>query len=87
MDLLPAERLAAVKSRERYAFPLQLDNSDSVADAVAEFIALRRTPGTIDKYYEVLASLTPEDLRNAAKKYLVESGRTIVTLTGPEAGK
>ena len=86
-DLLPADRLAAVKSRERYAFPLQLDNSDSVADAVAEFIALRRTPGTIDKYYEVLASLTPEDLRNAAKKYLVESGRTIVTLTGPEAAK
>jgi zinc protease len=86
-DLLPAERLAAVKSRERYGFPLQLDNSDSVADAVAAFIALRRTPGTIDKYYEVLASLTPEDLRNAARKYLVESGRTIVTLKGPEAAK
>ncbi len=86
-DLLPADRLAAVKSRERYAFPLQLDNSDSVADAVAEFIALRRTPGTIDKYYEVLASLTPEDLRAAARKYLTESNRTIVTLKGPEAAK
>ncbi len=85
--LLPEAQLNAAKSRERYAFPLQLDNSDSLADAVAGFVALARTTGTIDKYYAVLASLTPEDLRDAARKYLTETSRTTVTLTGPEGGK
>jgi predicted Zn-dependent peptidase len=49
-------------------------------------VALKRTPETIDKLYALYGKLTPEDLRAAARKYLVESSRTIVTLTGPKAG-
>jgi predicted Zn-dependent peptidase len=30
----------------------------------------------------VYASITPEDIRAAARKYFNENGRTIVTLTG-----
>jgi predicted Zn-dependent peptidase len=29
---------------------------------------------------ETLQSLTPEDLRDAARKYLVETGRTTITM-------
>ena len=85
-DLVPAEKLSAVKSRERYGFTMQLDNSQSVAAAVARYIALRRTPDTIDKLYAIYSRLTPEDIRAAARKYLTENNRTIVTLTGPAAG-
>lgn len=83
-ELVDATRLANLKSRERYQFVLGLDNSDAIADAVAEYVALRRTPDTIDKSFAILASLTPEDLRAAARKYLVENNRTIVVLTGPD---
>jgi len=85
-DLVPSEKLSAVKSRERYGFTMQLDNSQSVAAAVARYIALRRTPDTIDKLYALYSRLTPEDVRAAARKYLTENNRTIVTLTGPAAG-
>jgi zinc protease len=85
-ELVPAEKLSSVKSRERYGFTMQLDNSQSVAAAVARYVALRRTPDTIDKVYALYSQLTPEDIRAAARKYLTENNRTIVTLTGPAGG-
>jgi zinc protease len=80
--LVDPRKLDAVKSRARYSFVLQLDNSESVASSTATYIGLRRTPTTIDALYAIYRQLTPEDLRDAARKYLVENGRTIVTLTG-----
>lgn len=84
-EVVPADKLAAVKNRERYQFTMQLDNSQTVAQTVARFVALRRTPAAIDRLFEIYAQLTPEDIRTAASKYLAESGRTIVTLTGMAA--
>jgi zinc protease len=81
-QLVPREKLEAVKSRERYGFALRLDNSESVSSTVSAFVALRRTPDTIDKLYALYAQLTPEDIRDAARKYLTDTGRTVVTLTG-----
>jgi zinc protease len=85
-EVVPADKLAAVKNRERYQFTMQLDNSQTVAQTVARFVALRRTPDTIDRLFAIYAQLTPEDIRAAARKYLADNGRTIVTLTGPAAG-
>ena len=45
------------------------------------FIALRRTPETLNKLYQVYDSLTPEDLRATAARYFNDNNRTIVTLT------
>ena len=50
-ELIAADKLEAVKKRERYGFTMRLDNSESVAQTVAEYVALRRTPDTIDKLY------------------------------------
>jgi zinc protease len=85
-ELVATSKLEAVKNRERYQFTMQLDNSQTVAAMVARYVAMKRTPDTIDRLFAVLAQLTPEDIRAAARKYLAESGRTIVTLTGPAAG-
>jgi zinc protease len=76
-----AAKLDAVKKHLRYALALSLDSSDAIAGTLANYVSQRRTPETLNKLYEQYAALTPEDVQNAAKKYLVESGRTIVTLT------
>ena len=71
----------------RYQLALRMDNSDTIANILASYVALRRTPETINKLYAQLAQLTPADIQEAANKYLTENGRTIVTLTGPGSGK
>lgn len=81
-ELVPVDKLEAVKSRQRYSFVMSLDNSEAIASTVSRYVALRRTPDTIDKLYALYGQLTPEDIRAAARQYLVESGRTIVSLTG-----
>jgi zinc protease len=82
---VPAERLEAVKSHLRYQFALGLDNSESIAGILARYVALRRTPETINRVYDLYAQVTSQDIREAARKYCVESGRTIVTLKGAKA--
>jgi zinc protease len=82
---VPASRLDAVKRRLRYEFALGMNNSEAIAGTVAQYVALRRTPDTINRLYEVYDSITPEDIQAVARKYLVDDARTIVTLTGGKA--
>jgi zinc protease len=82
--LVPVEKLEAVKRRMRYEFALGMDNSEAIARTVAHYVALRRTPETINRVYDLYAAITPEDIRNFARKYFVDSGRTTVTLTAPK---
>jgi len=82
--LVPVEKFDAVKRRLRYQFALGLNNSEAIARTVAHYIALRRTPETINRVYDFYAAITPEDVRNVARKYLIENNRTIVTLSGPK---
>ena len=82
--LVPVEKLDAVKRRMRYDFALGMDNSEAIARTVAHYVALRRTPETINRVYDLYAAITPEDIRNVARKYFVESARTTVTLTAPK---
>ena len=84
-QLVPPERLDAVKRHLRYSFALGMDNSEAIARTLAHYIALRRTPETINKVYDLYQSVTPEDIRRVARKYFSENGRTIVTLSGRKA--
>jgi len=79
-----ASRLDAVRKHLRYSVALEMQSSDAIAGILAEYVALRRTPESINKLYDQYAALTPDDVQKAAAKYLVDSGRTIVTLTGPQ---
>jgi zinc protease len=80
-----AERLAAVRKHLRYALALRMQSSDAIAAILARYVALRRTPETINNLYDQYAALTPEDVQQAATKYLAENSRTTVTLV-PKAG-
>jgi len=76
-----AEKLEALKQHLRYDFAMQLDNSESIAATVAGFVALRRTPETMNRYYDTFAKLTAADIQRVAKKYLIEKNLDVVTLS------
>ena len=61
-----------------------MDNSQAIASTVAPYVSLRRTPETINKLFDVYASITPEDIQQMAGKYFVEKQRTVVTLSNKE---
>jgi zinc protease len=82
-----AARLDAARRRLRYEVALAMDNSETIAQILSDYVALRRSPETMNKLFEQYASLTPEDLQQAASRYLVEKSRTIITLTGPGGDK
>ena len=76
-----AARLDAVKKHLRYSAALRMNASDAIAASLAGYVALKRTPETMNRIYEQYAQLTPEDVMKAASRYLVDNSRTIVTLT------
>ena len=75
------KKLEALKLHLRYDFALQLDNSEAIASTVASYVALRRTPETMNRYYDTYAKLTAADIQRIAKKYLIEKNLNVVTLT------
>jgi zinc protease len=86
-ELVPKEKLDSTRSRLRYQFALGMDSSESIANALASYVGLRRSPDTIDKVYSLYDTLTPQDIRAAAAKYFVENHRTVVTLNTKEVAK
>jgi zinc protease len=80
-ELVPQARLDATRSRARYGFAMALDSNDAIADALAPYVALARTPETLNRLFDTYQRVTPEDIRDAAKKYFREEGRTVVTLS------
>jgi zinc protease len=73
-------KLDATRSRTRYRFALSMDSSAAIAAGLAPYIALRRTPETINKLFALYQQITPEDVRAAAVRYFTDNNRTIVTL-------
>jgi zinc protease len=59
---------------------MTMNSSDAIASTLAPFISLRRTPDTIDKLASLMDAITPQDVRDMAKKYFRDESRTIVTL-------
>jgi zinc protease len=82
-----AQKLEALKEHLRYEFALGLDNSEAIAETVARYVALRRTPETANRYYEMYSKLTAQDIQKVAQKYLIDRNRTTVTLTSAGGAK
>ncbi len=76
-----AKRLADVKSNSRYGLVRGLDDTERIAGLLARFVRLRRSYGTINTYFRLIASLTPADLQAAAKTYLTDSNLVLTTLS------
>lgn len=79
-ETVPQKQLDETRSRLRYGFSLGMNSNDAIAGTLARYVALRRSPDTIDKVFALYDSITPEDIRAMAAKYFTEKNQTIVTL-------
>jgi len=59
---------------------MRLDTVDAMASTLAHILQLTGEPGAYNELYRTYDSLTPEDLRDAARKYFRNENRTVVTL-------
>ncbi|HEX8188266.1 MAG TPA: insulinase family protein, partial [Pyrinomonadaceae bacterium] len=79
-ELIGLARLDATRSRLRYGFAMSMNSNDRIAAALAPYIALERTPETLNRLFDSYQAVTAADIRDAAKKYFREESRTVVTL-------
>jgi len=73
--------LAEIKSRVKYDFAMRMDSPDAIANALSSYTWLSGDPESINRFYSQIDKVTPADITNAAKKYLVNSGLTISTVS------
>jgi len=79
----PDERhLIDVINHMKYSFLMRLDTPSHVAASIARFIAVTGGIECVDKLYESLEKVRPEDICKAARLYFKLQRRTIVTLRG-----
>ncbi|MEJ2521427.1 MAG: pitrilysin family protein [Gammaproteobacteria bacterium] len=70
-------KLDRVKDRMRYAFLGGLDNTVSIAGALASFVRFDRTPETINQLYRSYEAVTAEDIVRLSDQYFTDARRTI----------
>lgn len=76
-----AGRVEEAKSHNRYSFGRTLDNSESIAAALARFVRYERRYRTLNEFFDVYDSLTVEDLSGAAHGYLSDGNLVLTTLS------
>ncbi len=84
-QLVATQKVEETKSRLRYAFTAQFDNSGSIGGIMARYVQSFRTPETMNEVFVSYDSLTAEDVRDAANKYFTDSSRVMLTMSTDEA--
>ncbi len=85
-ELVDEKRLKDTKSNMKYRYLMGLETGQQVAFSLMTTIINTGTLDAIEDYYATLASLTAEDIREAARQVLNESGRTTITMLQAEGG-
>ena len=78
---VPAPRLADAKSNARYGFVRTLDNTETIAAALARYVRYRRAYGTLNELFRAYDAVTPEDLQAVARRYFTDAGMVVTTLS------
>ncbi|MBA2620716.1 MAG: insulinase family protein [Acidobacteria bacterium] len=86
-EKISQKQLDETRSRNRYGFSMAMNSNDAIAGTLASFVALRRSPQTIDKIFALYDSITPEDIRFFAEKYFKDNNQTVVTLLTKKGDK
>ncbi len=85
-EKISQKQLDETRSRIRYGFSMAMNSNDAIAGTLAAFVALRRSPETIDKVFAMYDSITTEDIRFYAEKYFKDNNQTVVTLATKKGG-
>jgi zinc protease len=78
--------LADTKSAMKYGFLMQLETPQGINFALRDIAVYTGGIEAVEDYYRTLESISAEDLKAAANKFLVETGRTTVTLLPAKGG-
>ncbi len=81
---LSEERLGEVASRLRYGTLAGLMTPEDVAVTVCHYAQLTGATSAIDRSFALLDSVTPDDVRGVAERFLGADNRTVVTLAPAE---
>lgn len=79
-ELCDPQFLQDTKSAMKYGFLMGLETALAVDFALRPFVVFTGGIEALEDYYDTLEAVTPEDVRAAANQFLVENGRTTVTL-------
>ncbi len=80
-QLIDAQRLSDARANSQTSLVRSLDNTESIASTLARFARVRRSFDTLNNFYGVYATLTPDDLLAAAKKNVTDSNLVVTTLS------
>ena len=78
--LVEPQRLADTKRNIKYGFLMDLESAVNVAAALVQPLANTGRIEALEDYFRTIDALTPDDLREAARTYLVETGRTTILM-------
>jgi zinc protease len=79
------ESLNAAKSNIKYSFAMRIDNPGAIANTIASFISVGGNPEAVNNFYAMFDRVTADDIINVARKYFVETGLTIGTISPDES--
>ncbi len=79
-DLVDSKQLADTKSNIKYGYLMGMEAALDIAFGVMQPIVSTGRLEAIEEYYRTLDAVTPEDLREAARRYLADTGRTTITM-------
>jgi zinc protease len=82
-----AERVKAIQSNIRYGLLMNLETSRDVADQLSWYAGIFGTPDGLSRHLQNISRVQPEQLVAFAKRYLVDSNLTVLTLTPANGGK
>jgi zinc protease len=78
--LVDPKQLAATKSNIKYGLLMGMETAQDVAFATMQPIVNAGKLEALEEYMRTLEAVTPEDIREAARKFLVDTGRTTITM-------
>lgn len=84
-ERVSVQRLADIKSALKYGFVRSLDNSAAIGGMLARNMVFDRSPETINRIYAAYDALTPEEIRAAADRYIVDKSRVQITLSNSDS--
>ena len=73
--------LQETKSRIKYSFAMGIDSPDAIANSLSHYIYLTGDPESLNRTYALYDKVTEEDIIRVAKKYYVETGLTVATIS------
>ena len=77
---IDARQLADTKSAIKYGFLMDLETAQDVSFSVMQTIVSTGRLEPVDDYFRTLDAVTPDEVRESARKHLTPAGRTIVTM-------